>query len=62
MIYLLCAVFFILGIVIGYKYCARVNGHLFQALYNGGVIIVKTEDGWQGTDVAKASMAMDKKR
>ena len=38
----------LLGAVIGYSFCAQVSGRVFQALVDGGLLIAKTEDGWQG--------------
>jgi hypothetical protein len=40
-----CAV---LGIVAGYRYCARVEGRIFQALVDCGELVVKTDEGWVG--------------
>ena len=37
-----------IGICIGYKYCAWINGKLFQSMVDGGIVVVKTEDGWLG--------------
>jgi uncharacterized membrane protein len=45
-----CAV---IGVVAGYRYCAHVEGRIFQALVDSGQIVVRTEeDGWIGTDEA----------
>jgi hypothetical protein len=40
-----CAV---IGVVAGYRYCAHVNGEMFQDMVDSGQILVKTEDGWVG--------------
>ena len=42
----------ILGVVIGYRACSFVEGHVFQALVESGQIVVRTEDGWQGEKTA----------
>jgi hypothetical protein len=43
-----------LGIFIGYRACADISGRIFQALYDEGLMIIKTEDGkWQASDKAK---------
>jgi hypothetical protein len=49
-----CAV---IGALAGYRYCAHVNGCIFQAFYDNGTIIVETVDGWDGTKDAWKSVA-----
>jgi hypothetical protein len=39
-----------MGAWIGYKVCARINGKIFQALYDQGLMLLKSQDGWQGND------------
>jgi len=56
--YLFPAIFLILGILIGYKFCAYISGVEFQKMYDQGLMILKTEDGWDGTDQAWKSLAM----
>ena len=56
--YLFPAIFLILGILIGYKFCAYISGVEFQKMYDNGTIIVETEDGWDGTEDAWKSLAM----
>jgi hypothetical protein len=58
MIYVFCGVFFILGVVVGFRYCAWVNGNVFQAMFDNGVMVLRTDDGWDGTDEAWKSIAM----
>jgi len=56
--YLFPAIFLILGILIGYKFCAYISGVEFQKMYDQGLMILKNEDGWDGTDQAWKSLAM----
>lgn len=46
-----------LGVWAGYKYCAHVHGKIFQALLTQGVMVLKTNDGWQGQPAAFLSIA-----
>jgi hypothetical protein len=48
----------ILGVVIGYRYMVWVNGNVFQGMYDSGIIVIATEDGWDGTDEAWRSIAL----
>jgi hypothetical protein len=51
---LLCV---LLGVVIGFKYCAYINGIEFQRMFDNGTILIETEDGWEGTREAIESFA-----
>ena len=49
-----------LGAYIGYTFCKGIDGDLFQAMYDAGILVIKTDNaGWDGTpeameDVRKA--------
>jgi hypothetical protein len=46
-----------LGVYIGYTFCARVNGGIFQEMYDSGVMLLKMEDGnWEGQPSALAEL------
>lgn len=45
-----------IGVGIGYKVCADINGKIFQALYDCGLMIIKTDDGWEGDPGAVADL------
>ena len=47
----------VLGVVVGYRYCAEVNGGIFQEMYDSGVMLLKMEDGnWEGDPKAIAEL------
>ena len=46
-----------MGIAIGFKYCSWVNSTLFQMLADQGQLVLKTEDGWMGSDDAIREIA-----
>jgi hypothetical protein len=48
-----CLLALVIGVIIGYKYCAYINGKIMQALYDSGYAMFKTQDGWQAVDEAK---------
>jgi hypothetical protein len=50
---LICTIIiFVLGIRWGYKWCTRESGELFQSMFDEGVVILKTLEGWDGTEEA----------
>lgn len=56
MTYVFAGILFIFGAVIGYKFCSHVNGEVFQALFDSGQMLLKTDDGWDGDPNAIAEI------
>jgi hypothetical protein len=46
-----------IGVAVGYRICAHINGNVFQAFYDNGTMVIETEDGWDGTKEAWLSLA-----
>jgi hypothetical protein len=46
------------GFCIGYAVCKSLVGRGFQKLYDDRQIVVRTEDGWQGSNDAMRSVIM----
>lgn len=61
MIYLIGVLILVVGFIIGYKLRELYENFTLNELLQNGLLVIKTEDGWQGIKEAFNSISLSRK-